>query len=42
MAFKAAAADGRETELQAELTPCFDEQNTSEDATSIPRTLETV
>jgi SAM-dependent methyltransferase len=38
-AFAAAAADGRETELQAELEELFNEQNTSEDATSIPATF---
>ena len=37
-AFEAAAADGREAELQAELDTLFDEQNTSDDATSIPAT----
>ena len=35
-AFEAAAANGREAELQAELDALFDEQNTSDDATSIP------
>ena len=39
-AFAAAAADGREADLQAELEELFDEQNTSEDgATSIPATF---
>lgn len=39
-AFAAAAADGREAGLQAELEKLFDEQNTSEDgATSIPATF---
>ena len=38
-AFEAAAADGREAELQAELEALFDEQNTSDDATSIPATF---
>ncbi|HEX7244686.1 MAG TPA: class I SAM-dependent methyltransferase [Solirubrobacterales bacterium] len=37
-AFEAAAADGREADLQAELETLFEEQNTSEDATSIPAT----
>ncbi|HZO36171.1 MAG TPA: class I SAM-dependent methyltransferase [Solirubrobacteraceae bacterium] len=35
-AFEAAAADGREAELHAELDALFAEQNTSEHATSIP------
>ncbi len=38
-AFEAAAANGREAELQAELDTLFNEQNTSEDATSIPATF---
>jgi SAM-dependent methyltransferase len=38
-AFAAAAADGRETELQAELEDLFNEQNTSDEATSIPATF---
>jgi SAM-dependent methyltransferase len=38
-AFEAAEATGREAELQAELEALFDEQNTSEDATSIPATF---
>ena len=40
-AFEAAAADGREAELQAELEALFDDQNASEDedATSIPATF---
>ncbi|HEX3563446.1 MAG TPA: hypothetical protein VHU24_11455, partial [Solirubrobacterales bacterium] len=39
-AFEAAAKDGREDELQAELEILFDEQNTSGDsATSIPATF---
>jgi SAM-dependent methyltransferase len=38
-AFAAAAADGREADLRAELEELFDEQNTSEDATSIPATF---
>jgi ubiquinone/menaquinone biosynthesis C-methylase UbiE len=40
-AFEAAAADGREAELQAELEALFKSQNTSpnEDATSIPATF---
>ena len=33
------AADGREADLQAELEKLFNEQNTSEDATSIPATF---
>ena len=37
-AFAAAAADGREADLQAELEELFNAQNTSEDATSIPAT----
>lgn len=37
-AFAAAAADGREEELHAELDELFNEQNTSSDATSIPAT----
>ncbi len=37
-AFEAAAADGRDAELQAELDALFAEQNTSDDATSIPAT----
>jgi SAM-dependent methyltransferase len=37
-AFAAAAKDGREDELQAELETLFAEQNTSEDGTSIPAT----
>jgi hypothetical protein len=37
-AFEAAAAEGREAELQAELDTLFEEQNTSDDATSIPAT----
>jgi SAM-dependent methyltransferase len=37
-AFEAATADGREAELQAELNTLFEEQNTSDDATSIPAT----
>ncbi len=35
----AAAANGREAELQAELEALFNEQNTSDDATSIPATF---
>jgi len=35
-AFEAAAANGREAELQEELDALFEEQNTSEEATSIP------
>ncbi|TMK97533.1 MAG: class I SAM-dependent methyltransferase [Actinobacteria bacterium] len=38
-AFEAAAADGREADLQAELEALFNEQNTSESATSIPATF---
>jgi len=38
-AFDAAAADGRETELQAELEDVFNKQNTSDEATSIPATF---
>jgi ubiquinone/menaquinone biosynthesis C-methylase UbiE len=38
-AFAAAEADGREADLQAELESLFAEQNTSEDATSIPATF---
>jgi hypothetical protein len=37
-AFEAAAANGRESDLQAELETLFTEQNTSDDATSIPAT----
>jgi hypothetical protein len=39
-AFEAAAADGREAELQAELEALFNAQNasSSEDVTSIPAT----
>ncbi|HXE99771.1 MAG TPA: class I SAM-dependent methyltransferase [Solirubrobacterales bacterium] len=38
-AFEAAAADGREAELQAELEVLFNEQNTDDQATSIPATF---
>ena len=40
-AFEAAAANGRETELQTELEALFNSQNTSpsKDATSIPATF---
>ena len=38
-AFEAAAANGREAELQAELEALFNEQNTSDEATSIPATF---
>jgi SAM-dependent methyltransferase len=38
-AFAAAAADGREADLQADLEELFNAQNTSEDATSIPATF---
>jgi hypothetical protein len=38
-AFEAASVDGREAELQAELEAQFNEQNTSDSATSIPATF---
>jgi hypothetical protein len=38
-AFEAAATNGREDDLQAELDTLFNEQNTSDDATSIPATF---
>ena len=38
-AFEAAAANGREAELQGELQTLFDEQNTGDEATSIPATF---
>jgi SAM-dependent methyltransferase len=38
-AFEAASADGRDAELQAELEALFNEQNTSDSATSIPATF---
>jgi len=38
-AFAAADADGREAELQAELEKLFEEQNTSDEGTSIPATF---
>jgi SAM-dependent methyltransferase len=38
-AFEAAASNGRESDLQAELEALFNEQNTSDDATSIPATF---
>ncbi len=38
-AFEAAEANGREAELEAELNALFNEQNTSDDATSIPATF---
>jgi SAM-dependent methyltransferase len=38
-AFEAAAANGREADLQSELDTLFNEQNTSDDATSIPATF---
>ncbi len=38
-AFEAAAKDGKEDELQAELEDLFNEQNTSDDATSIAATF---
>lgn len=38
-AFEAAAADGRENALQAELEALFEEQNTSDEETSIPATF---
>jgi SAM-dependent methyltransferase len=38
-AFEAATNDGREGDLQSELETLFNEQNTSEDGTSIPATF---
>ena len=38
-AFEAAAANGREAELQAELEALFEEQNTSDEGTTIPATF---
>jgi SAM-dependent methyltransferase len=38
-AFEAAAADGREADLEAELDALFNEHNTSDEATSIPATF---
>jgi SAM-dependent methyltransferase len=38
-AFEAAAANGREADLEAELVTLFEEQNTSDDVTSIPATF---
>ncbi len=38
-AFDAASADGREGDLQGELETLFEEQNTSDDGTSIPATF---
>ena len=38
-AFEAAAADDREADLQAELDALFEQQNTSEDGTSVPATF---
>jgi SAM-dependent methyltransferase len=38
-AFEAATADGRDADLQTELETLFDEQNTSDEATSIPATF---
>jgi SAM-dependent methyltransferase len=38
-AFEAAAADGREADLQAELEALFNAQNAADDATSIPATF---
>ncbi len=38
-AFEAARADGREADLQSELEALFNEQNTSDDGTSIPATF---
>jgi hypothetical protein len=38
-AYAAAAGGGKEAELDAELDALFNEQNTSEDATSIPATF---
>jgi hypothetical protein len=37
-AFEAATANGSQADLQAELDTLFEEQNTSDDATSIPAT----
>ena len=38
-AFEAATADGREADLESELAALFNEQNTSDEATSIPATF---
>jgi hypothetical protein len=38
-AFEAASAEGRENELENELRALFAEQNTSDNATSIPATF---
>jgi hypothetical protein len=38
-AFEAASTNGRENDLQAELEALFNEQNTSDGATSIPATF---
>jgi hypothetical protein len=38
-AYAAAAADGREDELHAELDALFNEQNTGGDTTTIPATF---
>jgi SAM-dependent methyltransferase len=38
-AFEAAAKDGREADLQSELEALFEEQNTSDEGTSIPATF---
>jgi hypothetical protein len=38
-AFEAAAANGREAELQAELEALFNEQNVRSESTSIPATF---
>ena len=38
-AFEAAAADGGEGDLQGELESLFEEQNTSDQGTSIPATF---
>ena len=35
----AASADGREADLQSELEALFNEQNTSDEGTSIPATF---
>ena len=38
-AFEAATGNGREADLQAELEALFNEQNTSDNSTSIPATF---
>ena len=38
-AFDAASADGREADLQSELEALFNDQNTSDEGTSIPATF---